>query len=239
MITSDWCRALLSRILASIGSPGWLAFFGSVGGVLLTSFAASWRQSKQLSHESKLANTKRLLEARGVVFLNAVEVFDLGLTYIRQMSDPELSTTEIIRPYLERSGAVAKVRVLASANTSRLVVRLAEKIGGALVSLTVERIDLDRHTALIKGFDGDRPSPKFRELEHARLILQTGYAVSCVEKSAALAVDLQHVIDAMQSDLSLPTDAGLAGEIEAVAREQAVQFRLKMLAVREGHADRQ
>ena len=201
-MTWDSVRSFFAAVHPSV----WVAtvgFVGTITGITLTNRGNSRRLDRQFQEDRKRDEAKRLFESRRDVFLDAIEATVTGLLCISRLSDLDRSTNEILRPFLERAGLIAKVHLLASRQTSELVIDLTQQISLSIVELSFTRIALEVEKRRLDGLDRDAPDYQQTLAEGHRKLLSPLmlFGDQCYAASVAMSPQVERTICAIRADL--------------------------------------
>ena len=188
--------AELSSGLQSISAnvqAGILAFIGTVIAVIWSNAATGNRLQRQFVEERRRAETARLFESRRDVYLEAADAITVATTCIARLSDPSRTIADILKPYEDNVGNIAKVHLLAGPAVGALVVALASEVNGAIIELTVSRVPLEIVWTQAKRLE-DRAAgdptviAQAAALRRNLLPKQMQFAEECVRRAGSLAL---------------------------------------------------
>lgn len=161
----------LIHLLESVPATFWGVVFGSLlslGGVALTNRASDRRLRAQFEHERMQKAKEREMALRKEVFLAAAEAVAAGMNAISRFSNLDLPNDQITSDYIEKSPAIAKVHVIAKAETIQAMVSFTGELGALFLKLIAKRFELmgDRSAiALIDSQVADFGKERDRILE--------------------------------------------------------------------------
>ncbi len=167
---------------------------------------------------------RRLYDSRRTVYEGAAEIATQGVSVIAQMADLTRETKEITAPFLNASGALAKVHLFASFETSCLVVKVGREIGSAIVELTVERTAVEWSS---RGVAALPFGPEYASTRVDDARLKMDFSEACLARSMAVMPTLGAALGAIRADLQLPPN-DYSGMLKAQADDQLVHFRQAM-----------
>lgn len=135
----------LIHLLESIPATFWGVTFGSLlslGGVALTNSASDRRLRAQFEHERIQKTKEREMALRKEVFLAAAEAVAAGMNAIGRFANLDLPNDQITGDYIEKSPAIAKVHVIAKAETIQAMVSFTGELGALFLKLFAKRFEL-------------------------------------------------------------------------------------------------
>ena len=188
---------------------GMLAFIGTILTVIWTNKATSSRLQRQLVDDRQREEATRLFESRRDVFLEAAEAITVAMTCIGRLADLNRATADILKPYEDQVGKIARVHLVAGPDVGAHVVAIGSEIGRAVVELTVGRVPLEisrSHVKALEGRAGDDPdaTAHVAELWRDLLARQIEFAERCAGTSKRLAPIIGAAILAIRTDLHMP-----------------------------------
>lgn len=188
---------------------GILAFVGTVIAVILTNIAASDRLQLQLVEERKREVKARLFESRREVYLEAADAITVALTCIGRLADLNRVTADILKPYEDQVGNIAKVHLLAGPDVGALIVAIGSEVGSAIIELTVSRVPLESDWSRVKTLEsqaGKNPDiiGEVEKLWRDLLPKQMQFAEKCLRRTSILAPMMGEVVLAIRKDLDMP-----------------------------------
>lgn len=197
------------QTISATSFVGILAFLGTVFTVILTNKAASNRLQRQLVEERKREEAARWFESRREVYLDAAEAFTIAVTCIGQLADLNRPTADILKPYLDQVGKIAKVHLLARPEVGSLVVAIGSEIGCTIVELTAGRVSLENSLRQIKSLEvrsteNSNTINRVAELWGDLLPKQMRFAEHCVRRASTLAPMIGDAVLAIRKDLHMP-----------------------------------
>ena len=92
---------------------GILRFIGTIMTAIWTNKATSSRLQRQLADDRQGEEATPLLESRRDVFLEAAEAITVAMTCIGRLADLNRATADILKPYEEQVGKIARVLLVA------------------------------------------------------------------------------------------------------------------------------
>mgnify|MGYP001571396827 CR=1 FL=1 len=128
--------------------------FFSLGGVVLNGWASDRRQREQLKHDSAQATRERELSLKKDVYLEAAEAVSAGINAIAKFGNLDIPNGEVTKEFADKSSAIAKVSVIARAETVSALSILADAIGAAQMRLMTKRLPLLSQKAHIQILQG-------------------------------------------------------------------------------------
>lgn len=135
----------LIHFLESIPATFWGVTFGSLfslGGVALTNRASDRRLRAQFEHERIQKTKEREMTLRKEVFLAAAEAVAAGMNAIGRFANLDLTNDQISGDYIEKSPAIAKVHVIAKAETIQAMVNFTGELSALFLKLFAKRFEL-------------------------------------------------------------------------------------------------
>ncbi|GMV56146.1 MAG: hypothetical protein AMXMBFR6_19510 [Betaproteobacteria bacterium] len=143
----------LSCLFEQIPASFWGVVFGSIlslGGVALTNRASDRRLLAQFDHErlqkidhERLQKTKeRGMALRKEVFLAAAEAIAAGMNAIGRFANFDLPNDQVTADYVAKAPAIAKVHVIARAETVKAMVGFTGELGALFLKLFARRFEL-------------------------------------------------------------------------------------------------
>jgi len=185
------------------------AFLGAVFAVIWTSKASSNRLQLQFVEERQREEKARLFESRREVYLEAAEAIAVAMTCIGRLADLNCTTAEILKPYENQVGNIAKVHLLAGPDLGALVIKIGSEIGTAVLELTVGRVPLEIAWRRAKGLESlGAESPdaagEAAALWSALLPKQVQFAERCARRAGSLAPTVGQAVLAIRMDLGMP-----------------------------------
>jgi hypothetical protein len=133
------------RLVDQIPASFWgvvVGSFFSVLGVALSNRASDKRLLAQFKHEHKLKTKDREMALRKEIFLDAAEAISAGLSAVGRISNLELENDQVMAVYLEKAPAIAKVHVVASEETVKVLSQLMGDMAAAYLKLFARRYEL-------------------------------------------------------------------------------------------------
>ena len=116
--------------------------FFSLGGVVLSNRASNKRLQAQHSNERELRNQDRDLELRKDIYLAATEAISAGLMSVANLADLETPHDKIIKGYVEKAPAIAKIQIIGNENTLIAIFNVSNELSKAHLQLGTKRIPL-------------------------------------------------------------------------------------------------
>lgn len=189
---------------------GLLAFLGTVFTVISTNLAASNRLQRQLVEERQREEKTRLFESRREVYLEAAEAIIVAMTCIGRLADLNRVTADILKPYEDQVGNIAKVHLLAGPDVGALVVAIGSEISRLIIELTVSRVPLEidwRRAKSLEDRAGENPNTieQVAELWRDLLPKQMQFAEQCARGARTLAPIIGECVLAIRKDLLMPS----------------------------------
>ena len=152
---SDLLSLILSqidRIPASLWGVFVGAFF-SLAAVALTNRASNQRLRAQFNHEQKQKTQDREMALRKEVYLDAAEAVAAGMNTIGRFANLDLPNDQVANTYTEKAPAIAKVHVIARAETLQALVRFTSELGALFPKLFARRFELLAQKSAIAVLD--------------------------------------------------------------------------------------
>lgn len=227
----------LKTIEASIW-VGLITSTATLAGITLTNVGTSGRLRKQFEEDRRRDEQKRLFESRRDIYTAAMEALSLGIASIGGLSDVETDVKEVLRPYTERAGNIAKVHLICSSEVSELLIEIGAEITTAIIDLTIERIDLDTLVQRRRGLSSTAASndEEIVRIRNETLPLQISYAEHCVETATKLAPLVTDIILAIRADLGTPGyKSGYTPSFQKAAEQQLEHLREVFRKIRQAH----
>ena len=196
------CSAAAPVVLTDIlnafitASPVIAAGIFAIAGVLLTNRASGKRLADQLREDRERDENRRLFESRRDIYLDAADTIATAITCIGRLADLGTSTYDIIKPFQDKVGSVAKVHQIASEQTSVQVIEIMKGIGLSITELTVARSLAEDNIAKLADNE-DRQKNAVR--------LRVAYADTCIFETAKIAPHLAKVVAELRNDLHKPS----------------------------------
>lgn len=189
---------------------GILAFLGTVFTVISTNKASSNRLQLQLVGERQREEKARLFESRREVYLEAAEAITVAMTCIGRLADLNRTTAEILNPYEDQVGNIAKIHLLAGPDVGALVVKIGSEIGTAILELTIGRVPLEIDWRRAKGLESlagesTNATGEAAALWSALLPKQMQFAERCACRAGSLAPIVGQAVLAIRMDLDMPS----------------------------------
>ncbi len=135
----------LIHLLEAIPASFWGIVFGSLlsfGGVALANTASDRRLRAQFEHERIQKTKEREMVLRKEVFLAAAEAVAAGMNAVSRFGNLDLPNDQITGDFIEKSPAIAKVHVIAKAETIQSVVSFTGELGALFLTLFAKRFEL-------------------------------------------------------------------------------------------------
>ena len=201
------------QTISATSFVGILAFVGTVFGtvftVVLTNRATSNRLQRQFKEEREREETARLFESRREVFLDAADAITVAMMCIGRLADLNRVTADILKPYEDQVGSIAKVHLLAGPDVGALIVEIGSEVGSAIIELTVSRVPLENSFRQVKVLEsqlGKNPNAigEIAELWRDLLPRQMQFAEECVRRAGILAPMIGEAVLAIRKDLHMP-----------------------------------
>lgn len=188
---------------------GLLAFVGTVFTVIQTNRATSDRLQRQLTEEREQEEKARLFESRLKVYLEAADAITVAVTCIGRLADLNRVSADILKPYEDHVGEIAKIHLLAGPDVGALVVAIGSEIGSAIIELTLSRVPLENSRRQVKALESQAANdPKMigevEELWRDLLVKQMQFAEKCILRASILAPMMGDAVLAIRKDLGLP-----------------------------------
>lgn len=154
------------------------------------------------------------------------------------MSDIETPTKEIVKPYRERTGDIAKVHLICGSRVSELVINVVGEIDTTMTDLIIERIKLDVLMQQTRRLASDALDyeAKVAAVWKEILPMLLPYAERCSEAAARIAPLAADVIMAVRADLKTPGyEPGFVPPFQRSAEKQLAHVRCIMKKMRQAH----
>lgn len=135
----------LSCLFEQIPASFWGVVFGSIlslGGVALTNRASDRRLLAQFDHERLQKTKERGMALRKEVFLAAAEAIAAGMNAIGRFANFDLPNDQVTADYVAKAPAIAKVHVIARAETVKAMVGFTGELGALFMKLFARRFEL-------------------------------------------------------------------------------------------------
>ena len=193
-----------------------LAVVVVVVGVLNTVFSAVWTSGttsrclkQQLAAERRLVETTRIFESRRDLYLEAAEAITVALTCIGRLADLDRTAADILKPFEDQIGKIARIHLLAGPDVGKLIVTIGSEIGRAVIELTMARVPLEISWRHVKASEGRAVAEPDNSSEVAQawaglLTRQFAFAERCVRSTAKLAPTIGEALIAIRKDLDVP-----------------------------------
>jgi hypothetical protein len=146
----------LIQIFESIPASFWGVVFGSLlslGGVTLSNRASDKRLRAQFDHERMQHSKEREMALRKEVYLVAADAMSAGINTISRFANLELPNDQVTSDYIKKSPAIAKVHVIAKAETIQAMVNFTGELGTLHLKLFARRSELMKDRAAITLID--------------------------------------------------------------------------------------
>ena len=171
-----------------------MGFTGTIVGITLTNWGNSRREEK-----------KRIFESRRDIFLDATETLATGSICIGQLNDLARPTSDILRPFLDGLGSVFKVHLLASRETSELVISLVQQLSQSVIELTLARVPLDVERRRLDNMDQNAHDHQHLKSQGETSLLSSLllYSDQCITAVCATAPQIERTVCAIRADLAM------------------------------------
>lgn len=204
MAVVNWLQTITATSFVGI-----LAFVGTIITVTWTNRATSDRLQRQLLEDRQRGEATRLFESRRDVYLEAAEAITLAMTCIGRLADLNRPTSDILKPYEDQVGKIARIHLLAVPDVGALVVAIGSEIGRAIVELTVGRVPLEIAWRRVKDLEGRAgedadATAQIADLWRDLLPQQMAFAERCAGCAGRLAPMIGDAIIAIRTDLHMP-----------------------------------
>lgn len=114
----------------------------ALGGVMLTNRAHAQRLKEQFAHEREVKNREREMSLRKEVYLDAIEAVTARFIAIGHFSDLEIKDDKILEEYRRKAPSLAKISIIAKAETVGAISNLAGELEATFLRLTAKRFPL-------------------------------------------------------------------------------------------------
>lgn len=148
----DWGHFIAA--ISTVPATLWGVVIGSLLtslGVWLTNRGVAKRFTRQLKHDEKQRRDEREFALRRDVYLAASDALSTGLMAITRYANLKIDDGEVTGPYVEKAPAVAKVHVVATIPTIKVVNRLTDELGAAYARLLVKRLPVRVQTTELES----------------------------------------------------------------------------------------
>jgi hypothetical protein len=202
-LMSTWL--LLASIPVAI-VVGLLTSIATIAGIMLTNSATARRLERQFAQDRVRDEDKRLFESRKEIYMDAAEAIAIGMGCIGRMGDLAQTTAQITKPYLDRIGALAKVQLISSETTAKLVLRNSGSITILIADLTATRLSLDISRRQIDKLEtSGGAETEINELRKKLLPLNLDYIERCILEASGLWQQFLDLIFSVRIDLGSPS----------------------------------
>ena len=212
----------VATVIASV-----IALTGTIIAINLSNRANTKRLYKQFEEDRKKEDAKRRFESRRDIYLNAADAVATAALCLGRLSDIERPASEIIAPFLEKAGQIAKVHIVASPATSKLTAELTSTIVQAVTALTFARIPLEverRRLNESKPDNVDEEAEKRRkEIDLLRVLITFGDM--CLANSISVAGLSAKAIALIRADLGIDIGAPYEPPLGETATRGRIAYR--------------
>lgn len=146
----------------AIPAPVW-GIIGTLAGAGLTNWASNRRLRRQLQYEREEKKREREMALRKEVYMAAADAVSAGINCIPRLTNLEIPTDQITATYAQKVSAIARVYVIAQAETIQALSSFTGEFEAAFLKLAARRHALILEQNEIKfldeqlaGFEKDR-----------------------------------------------------------------------------------
>jgi len=134
---------LIERIPATF----WGVIVGGIfplAGVWLTNYASEKRLLAQFTHDRGLKAIEREMTLKKEVYLSAAEAVSTGIMVLGNFANFEMHDEAVVKPYTEKSSAIAKVHVIGSLDTIKVMNVFVSELSSMFLILFTERAKISK-----------------------------------------------------------------------------------------------
>lgn len=126
--------------------PLWTAFGAAAFSLLMvvvTNLFNDRRLRKQFKYERELRNDDNAAALRKEIYLAAAEAIQAGITSIAKLGNLDVPYNEVVKDYVKKAPAIAKVQIIANESVLRAVTDVMDELGALHLKGAAERISLE------------------------------------------------------------------------------------------------